>query len=132
MKRLLRELLGYALASAIALAADVGLLAALTGPVGWDYRPAGVVSFMVGATVAYALSVKFVFSAHRVRNRTAEFGCFVVLGLAGVVVNLMVMVFAVGTLGLKILIAKGMAAVCTFATNFILRRQFLFRSRVIA
>jgi putative flippase GtrA len=132
MKRLFGELVGYGLASAVALAADAGLLLALTSHAGWDYRPASAVSFMVGATVAYILSVKFVFSAHRVRNRRAEFAYFVVLGGAGLAVNSIVMVFAVGTLGLKIVIAKGISAVCTFATNFALRRQFLFRPRVTA
>jgi putative flippase GtrA len=67
-----------------------------------------------------------------VRNRAAEFGYFVVLGVAGLAVNSVVILVAVGTLGLKIVMAKALAAVCTFATNFTLRRQFLFRPRVIA
>jgi putative flippase GtrA len=132
MSRLLRELISYGVASAIALAADFGLLLTLTQRAGWDYRPASVVSFIIGATVAYILSVKFVFSTHRVRNRTAEFGYFLVLGLAGLAVNSLVIFFAVGTLGLKIVIAKTMAAACTFATNFALRRQLLFRAGIPA
>lgn len=128
MSRLLRELITYGLASAIALAADMGLLLALTQRAGWDYRPASVVSFVSGATVAYVLSVSFVFSSHRVRNRAAEFGAFVALGLAGLAVNSLVILFAVGTLGLKLMTAKAMAAACTFGTNFALRRQFLFRT----
>ena len=124
-------MMGYGVASAVALAADMGLLLALTNA-GWDYRPVSVASFTVGATVAYFLSVRFVFSTHRVRNRTAEFGFFVVLGLAGLVVNSLVIFFAVGTLGLKIVTAKAMAAACTFATNFALRRQFLFRAGIPA
>ncbi len=132
MSRLLRELISYGLASAIALAADMGLLLALTQRAGWDYRPASVVSFVTGATVAYLLCVSFVFSSHRVRNRTAEFGAFVALGLAGLAVNSAVIFFAVGSLGLKIVIAKAMAAACTFGTNFALRRQFLFRPGVPA
>jgi len=132
MSRLLRELITYGVASTIALAADMGLLLALTQRAGWDFRPASVISFITGATVAYVLSVKFVFSSHRVRNRTAEFGYFVGLGLAGLAVNSLVIFFAVGTLGLKIVIAKAMAAACTFGTNFALRRQFLFRAGVPA
>jgi putative flippase GtrA len=130
MKRLVGELFGYALASGIALGVDTGLLLALTSRADWDYRPASVVSYTVGAAVAYILSVRFVFSSHRVRNRTAEFGYFLMLGVVGLGVNSVVMVFAVGTLGLKIVIAKGMAAACTFTTNFALRRQFLFRPRI--
>jgi putative flippase GtrA len=132
MRRLVRELITYALASAVALAVDMGLLLALTQRGGWDYRPASVVSFIIGATVAYVLAVNFVFSSHRMQNRTAEFGYFVVLGLAGLVVNSLVILFAVGTLGLSIVIAKAMAAGCTFATNFALRRQLLFRAGIPA
>jgi putative flippase GtrA len=132
MSRLLRELITYGVASAIALAVDVGLLLALTQRAGWDYRPASVISFITGATVAYVLCVKFVFATHRIRNRSAEFGCFVVLGLAGLAVNSLVIFLAVGTLGLKIVTAKAMAAACTFTTNFALRRQFLFRAGVPA
>jgi putative flippase GtrA len=127
MSRLFRELITYGIASAIALAADTGLLLLLTQRAGWDYRPASVVSFAIGATVAYVLSVTFVFSSHRLRNRTVEFGTFVALGLVGLAINSLVIFFAVGVLGMKILIAKAMAAACTFATNFALRRQFLFR-----
>jgi putative flippase GtrA len=130
MSRLFRELITYGLASAIALAADMGLLLALTQRAGWDYRPASIVSFVTGATVAYVLCVTFVFSSHRVRNRMAEFGAFVALGLAGLAINSLVIFFAVGTLGVKLLIAKALAALCTFATNFALRRQFLFRAGV--
>ena len=132
MRRILRELVSYALASAVALTADTGLLLILTQRLGWDYRPASVCSFVIGATVAYLLSVRFVFGSRRLRNRKLEFGYFLVLGLAGLAVNSVVIFFTVGTLGFKILVAKGMAAVCTFTTNFALRRQLLFRSGVPA
>ncbi len=69
MGNLLSEAAKYAAASAVALVADTGLLLALTRYAGWDYRYAAAVSFMVGATIAYALSVSFVFSAHRLRSR---------------------------------------------------------------
>ena len=128
MRRLAWELFGYGAASAIALGADAGLLFVLATRLGWDYRLASAVSFLTGAVIAYGLSVAFVFANHRVRNRKAEFTYFVLLGLVGLVVNSMVIIFAVGTLGLKLLVAKAMAAVCTFVTNFALRRHFLFRA----
>ncbi len=100
MSRFFRELITYGVASAIALAADMGLLLVLTQRAGWDYRPASVAFLRHrSATVAYLLSIRFVFSSHRVRNRSAEFGAFVALGLAGLAVNSLVMRIAVGICG---------------------------------
>ena len=86
-------------------------------------------SFTAGATIAYWLSVRFVFSAHRLRNRKLEFVSFVLLGLAGLAVNSLALFIAVGKLGIDLLLAKGLAAGCTFFINFTLRRQLLFHTR---
>jgi len=132
MLRLFLEAARYAVASAVALAVDGGLLLALTRYAGWDYRVAGTASFLAGASVAYALSVRFVFSAHRLHNRGLEFTSFVALGLVGVALNLLVLSVTVGRLGMDLVYAKALAACCTFIANFALRRQLLFRAGAAA
>jgi putative flippase GtrA len=127
MSNLVTEAAKYAAASAVALAVDAGLLLALTRYGGWNYLLAAVVSFLAGAAVAYALSVKFVFSAHRLRRRELEFVSFVLIGLIGLGVNMLVLFIVHGKLGLDLLLAKGCAAAGTFFVNFALRRQLLFR-----
>ncbi len=122
----------YAAVSVVALIVDTGLLLALTDYAGWYYLFAAAVSFLAGAVIAYALSVKFVFSAHRLHNRELEFVAFVLIGLAGLAVNVLVLSIAHGKLGIELLLAKGLAAGCTFLTNFALRRQLLFRVRGLA
>jgi putative flippase GtrA len=126
MRLLIREALGYMLASAIALGADMGLLTVLVHFFHWGTLTAATTSFLAGACVAYALSVRFVFRLHRLRNRRAEFAAFVAIGLVGVVVNAAVIYSAVNFLGLHYLIAKCIAAGFTFSCNFLLRRQILF------
>ena len=84
-------------------------------------------SAVVGAAVAYVLAVRFVFHAHRLHNRELEFLSFVLIGLVGLAVNVLVLSVAHGRLGMDLLPAKGVAAGCTFLTNFGLRRQLLFR-----
>jgi len=128
MLRLFSEAAKYAAASALALLVDTGLLLALTRYAGWHYLVAGTCSFLAGASVAYALSVQFVFSAHRLHSRKLEFFWFVVLGLVGLALNALVLFVAVSRLGLDLLFAKVLAAGCTFLANFLLRRQLLFRS----
>lgn len=125
-RALLPELVGYGLASGIAFIVDIAILWTLVNRAGWFYVPASVVAFIAGATVAYTLSVRFVFSFHQIRSRPLEFTYFVVLGIAGLIVNTVALVFAVGAVGLGIVAAKVLAAGCTFATNFALRRQLLF------
>ena len=132
MGNLVREAARYAAASAVALLADAGLLLALTRYAGWHYLFAAAVSFMAGAAVAYALSVKFVFSAHRLHNRELEFAAFVLIGVMGLAVNLLVLFIAHGALGIGLVPAKGLAAGSTFLTNFALRRQLLFRAGALA
>jgi putative flippase GtrA len=131
MATLLNEAAKYAAVSAIALVADTGLLLGLTRYGGWQYLPASAVSFMAGAIIAYLLSVRFVFHAHRLSSRGLEFGGFVVIGLVGVAVNMLVLFVTHGKLGMDLVLGKGVAAGCTFLTNFALRRQLLFRARAL-
>jgi dolichol-phosphate mannosyltransferase len=124
--RFARELLGYGIASAAALAADVCVLMGLVTAAGWHYLPASVVAFVAGAAVAYLLSTRFVFRSRRIRNGPLELVCFVALGGAGLLVNSAALFLAVSKAGMSLLAAKLVGAVCTFATNLALRRQLLF------
>jgi putative flippase GtrA len=130
MLKLFIEAAKYAAASAVALLVDYGLLLSLTRYAGWDYRVAATFSFMAGASVAYVLSVRFVFRVHRLHSRRMEFAWFVALGLVGAAINLLVVSVAVGRLGLDLVFAKAIATCCTFFANFTLRRQLLFRTAV--
>jgi putative flippase GtrA len=118
----------YAAASAVAFVVDLGLLLTLTRYAGWHYLLAATLSFLAGAAVAYVLSVRFVFSEHRLHNRKLEFAGFVLLGLVGVAINSLVLFVTVGRLGMDLAVAKVIAAGCTFLANFALRRQLLFHT----
>ena len=124
----LTEAFGYGLVSAIALAFDTSLLYSLVNLAGWPYLRASAVSFSAGAVVAYVLSVRFVFPVRRLHNPYAEFISFLALGVAGVAVNAAALFVAISAVGLGLITAKVLAAGCTFATNFTLRRQLLFSS----
>lgn len=126
VRKLLWEVSGYGVVSAIALAVDVSLLRGLVNWAGWHYLPASAVAFSAGATVAYLLSVRFVFPVRKLHNPYLEFISFLGLGLAGLVVNAAALFVAISAAGLGLITAKLLAAGCTFATNFTLRRQFLF------
>jgi putative flippase GtrA len=126
LRRLAVEAFGYGLVSVVAFAVDTAALYTLVHQGRWHYLPASVLGFMCGATVAYLLSVRFVFGFHQLRSRPQEFASFVGLGLVGLVMNAAVLSAAISGVGLGLVTAKVIAAGCTFATNFTLRRQLLF------
>lgn len=129
MKPFVREALGYGAASIGALGVDVGVLWILVHYFSWGFVTAATASFLAGAVVAYQLSVRLAFKQHRLRDRRAEFAGFVGIGTAGLAVNAGVMSLAVRVFGLHYLIAKCVAAGCTFTCNFVARRQLLFVRR---
>jgi putative flippase GtrA len=126
MRRLLREAFGYGAVSAVSLGVDFAILTFLVQVLKWGNLIAATLSFLAGACLAYALSVRFVFTQHRLRNRQAEFAGFVALGAIGLVVNVGVIYLATHYLGLRILAAKCVAAGFSFSCNFLARRQLLF------
>jgi putative flippase GtrA len=126
LKKLFHDALGYGLVSVVALGVDMGVLHCLVDRFGWHYLVASAVAFLAGATVAYLLSVRFVFPVHKLHNPYLECVAFFALGLAGVAVNAGALFVAVGTVGLGLTTGKLLAAGCTFITNFTLRRQLLF------
>jgi putative flippase GtrA len=128
LKKLLQEACGYGLVSAVALGVDMSVLNALVKWAGWHYLVASAVAFAAGATVAYLLSIRFVFPLRKLHNPSLQFVWFVALGLAGLMVNAAALFVAISAVGLGLNAAKILAAGCTFLTNFTLRRQLLFSS----
>ena len=121
-----RELVRYSAASATALAIDATLLAVLVQGAHWHYLPASSVSFMVGALIAYTLSILFVFTYRRLAGSSAEPLTFVGIGVIGLLLNASIMAVGVECLGLHYMVAKVCAAGVTFFSNYALRRLLLF------
>ena len=128
MRILIKEAIGYGAASAGALVVDMTILWVLVRFFAWGYLAAASTSFLAGAVVAYALSLKLAFKQHRLRNQRVEFISFVAIGTAGLAINAGVISLAVRYLGLHYLLAKCVAAGFTFMCNFVARRQLLFVS----
>ena len=123
---MLMEIFGYGVVSVVALGVDTTTLWLLATAVGFHYLLAATISFTLGATVSYLLSTRFVFRYREVGNRALEFFYFVALGLVGLLVNAAVLSVAISGVGVGLLTAKALAALCTFFTNFFLRRRLLF------
>ncbi len=121
----LKDLVGYGLCSAAALVLDCGLLFGLTA-VGVNYLPAAGIGFFSGMLLAYVLSVHFVYADRRNPNHLWEVVGFFVIGIAGLVLNQILLFGFVDGLSLSLAVAKGLTTLGVFLFNFAARRSVLF------
>ena len=126
MRHLVREAFWYSAASGVALCVDVALLWLLVEHFQWHYLSAATASFLAGTVIVYSLSVALIFKHRRVHDRRLEFGLFAIIGVLGVMVNIVVLKIAVEIYALHYLAGKLGSVVVTFSLNFALRRTFLF------
>lgn len=116
----------YFLASLLALAVDMGLL--LLAARVMHYLWAATLGFAAGIAVSYLLATRWVFAHRRLASMPqVEFASYALIGLAGLVLNNLSIHAGVAYLELPLWLAKGFAAVVTFAFNFGVRRASLFR-----
>ena len=124
-----RDVARYGVASAIALAVDWAILAALVRYAGMYYVWATGLAFCAGLIVAYTLTVGFVFQGRRRLSAGAEFTGFLLTGLAGLAVNAALIYVFVEYAHISPVLAKAPVAVFVFASNFLLRWSLLFNAR---
>ncbi len=122
-----KDLIGYGLCSAAALILDCGLLFGLTY-VGVNYLPAAAIGFFSGMVLAYILSVRFVYAGRRGTNKKWEAIGFFAIGLAGLLLNQILLYGLVDGLQLSLAFAKALTAIGVFLFNFAARRSMLFSS----
>lgn len=123
---LLKELMRYGLASAAALAADVGLLYALTSWAHVPYLISALAGFMAGLAIVYTLSVTWVFKKRALEDRRAELLIFAVIGVVGLGINELVLWALTDGLGLYYLLSKAVSVGAVFTWNFGARKYMLF------
>lgn len=123
------EFLRYFAASAVALGADIGLYAA-TLKMGLPYAAAAVLGFAAGAALAYVASVCWVFESRSVRNASLEFGVFLGVGVAGLLLTEGLLWLLIDRLAAPPVWSKLGASAIVFVFNFSLRKVLLFRGAV--
>ena len=123
------EVLSYLLASAIALGIDFVSYIGLIRLLGMNYQLAAAVGFSLGLVTIYFLSVKFVFQARAVNNSLAEFLLFTGIGIAGLLLNSLILYMAVDKLHQAYELSKLISAGFVFCFNFSLRKLMLFNKK---
>jgi len=123
--RITGELLGYLACSVLALLLDTGVYAAAL-TVGVSLALSAALGFIAGVSCAYLCSVKFVFQARRLQDRSTEFAAFVAIGLAGLVLTEGLLWLLVQQLHLAPMMSKLITAGIVFFFNFGARKALLF------
>lgn len=126
--RILLDLIGYGLVSVAALACDYGLLLLLVHA-GVHYLIASTISFSIGMGVAYALSIRVVFSDRRAVSREAEAAGFFAVGIVGLLLTQVLLYVFVSRIGLAVAVAKIPTTGFVFLFNFLCRRGLVFVGR---
>lgn len=123
----------YLLASGIALACDVSMLAALVA-LGIPAGAAATAAYALGIVVHWLVTSRAVFREEvetAVLGRTRQKVLFVLSALVGMGMTASIVNTGVG-LGVPLVLIKTVAVGTSFFTSWYLRRQFIFRSRSTA
>ncbi|AWH54500.1 hypothetical protein C1924_15595 [Stenotrophomonas sp. ESTM1D_MKCIP4_1] len=122
------EGVAYLCASVLALVVDFSVFLLLSSfGLHWASSAAG--GFISGSVVAYLVSIKYVFSQRSMESRCAELLAFVSIGGVGLLVVQGVMLVSVNGLGVSALVARLIAVLFSFFSNFALRKLIVFRAR---
>ena len=111
----------------IAFIADAGLLwiISLTG---LHYLLCAVFGFLLGVTVNYLLSVRFVFKEKASVGKAGEITVYVIVGIVGLGLTAALMWFFTDIIGIFFMISKCITALLVYAWNFFSRKFFLYRN----
>lgn len=120
------EFLRYGLASALALGIDFGTLLFCTEVLGIHYLASAAIGFSLGIVAIYALSIRWVFAHRRLDSPATEWTIFVLIGVAGLVLNQLNMAGLTEWAGLPYQLSKVASTGVVFCFNFGARKALLF------
>ncbi len=92
-----------------------------------DYLPAAGIGFLVGLIFTYFASTRWVFNSRPQLGESTQFLIFSAVGLAGLILNDVVLWVAVDFFQLSLEFSKIISAGLVFFSNFILRKILLFK-----
>lgn len=123
------QFMRYLLVGGLSFVVDFATLFALTHFLGLHYLVSATIGFLLGLATNYALCIAWIFDYRALQNRLHEFIVFSGIGLAGLLLNNLIMYLLTDLAGLHYLGSKLVAAAMVLIFNFGMRRQMLFVER---
>ena len=90
------------------------------------YLVSASLAFLIGLATNYLLCIAWIFDHRAQKNQAYEVAIFSLIGLAGLLLNNLVMFLLTEFVGLHYLISRAQAAVLILLFNFSLKRFLLF------
>jgi len=115
--------------SGICFLVDTGTLFILTEYAGIHYQISTLVGYSLGMILNYILSVTWIFKTKRFANKPMEFGFFVGIGLAGMVINQGVMWLCTDLIGFYFMLSRVISAGIGYTWKFFARKYILFHRK---
>ncbi len=120
------ELSRYFAVSTMALTVDLCLLYLISEVFGVHYLVANPIAFAFGALVAYIGSVHWAFRHRKLSNTCVEMTIFIIIGVGGLAINEAILWLGIEFVAVSLVLAKVVAALTSFAFNFVGRKMVLF------
>lgn len=125
MKKLLRQIIRFAVTGGSAFVIDYGLMLFLTEKMKMAYMLSNIFSFSISVIYNYVLSTKWVFDVKNQRSSAMEFSVFLFLSIIGLGINEIILITAVEILGMHYTVGKIVAAGIVMIYNFVSRKMIL-------
>lgn len=123
------QIIRYTLVGGFAFIADFSILFILTEYVGLHYLLSAAISFTLGLTINYILSIFWVFERRAVNSKFWEFFIFAIIGLIGLGFNEFFMWILTDVVFLHYLVSKMITTFIVYFWNFFARKIMLFSKR---
>lgn len=122
------QLVRYFFVGGCAFVIDISLLFFFTEYIGIHYLISAAIAFLVGLTVNYFISVRWVFDKRIIQNRLFEFTVFLGIGLIGLGLNELFLWILTDLLFLYYLVSKIITTAIVCLWNFFARKIILFNN----
>lgn len=122
-KKLALQFLKYFGVAGIGYVADFGSLLFCKEILHLHYLVSATIGFVIGLTVVYFLSNRYVFGESKLKSKAAEFALFAIIGIVGLIALNLLMWAMTDGFGINYLVSKILATVVVYAWNFLARRK---------
>ncbi len=124
-KKLLMQIIRFGVVGGLAFLIDFGLLYSLTEFLSVHYFISACISFSVSVIFNYIASAVWVFDVDKSKDKKTVFLVFILLSIAGLIINQIIMYLGVDIIHVHYLFVKIFATAIVMIFNFITRKKFM-------